>query len=341
MSNQVNVCYYPTTAVFLDDHRTFLNSLPLVIGEDIAMVPFIKPEHAIDYINEKIGSNPICRQDCVTSDMECNDGNDADFILKLNVTGIPKKVTDKNRFMEPSVLVVDYDMPGQNGLEVCRAIKNPYVKKILLTGVANESIGLEALNDNTIDYYIKKNTPNVFSKINDLIRKYQLQYFHELSSVVRGTLKTACHFMDDEKFKVYFLNLIQDNKIVEYYFNKGSDVDPCSFTLATGAGRTYRLRIHSDELFEEHIEIASDADAPDELVSMLHQRTHFLDISSFDFYYNDTVKNWQKYLCEVMKIEGQENYYCALDSKPSIFNEENSLEQKIFSYREYLLKHNA
>lgn len=331
----VNICYYPTTTVFLDDCHPFLKDLPLAVSEDIAYVPFRIPEHAIHYINDKIGCNPVEDPDCIQSENECCD-LERDFKIRVNIEAIPSKIEDKGRFFEPSVLVVDYDMPDLNGLEVCQAIKNPYVKKILLTGVADEHIAVEALNNNIIDYYIKKSSPNVFAKINALIRQFQSQYFDELSTVVRKTLKTGCYFLDDLKFNEYFSSLLNDNKIVEYYFKKATVNTPCEFTMVAGSGAPYRLTIYNDQLFEQHLDLAEeDVKAPDELISALKERTHILNFPSFDCYYDSRLNDWQNYLLPVEKIIGEkENYYCH-------FSSIDFSNLSIFSYREHLIKHDA
>ncbi len=81
-----------------------------------------------------------------------------------------------------SVAIVDYAMPEINGIEVCRRIAdiNPFVKKIMLTGEADLATAVAALNQEEIDYFIPKSTPDLMNEINRVLSDVEDRYFAEI-----------------------------------------------------------------------------------------------------------------------------------------------------------------
>jgi CheY-like chemotaxis protein len=73
---------------------------------------------------------------------------------------IYKVIYNPRRYEEISTVIVDYDMPSMKGLEFCEKLQNPYIRKILYTGVAGEGLAIEAFNKGLIDGYIRKGDPN-------------------------------------------------------------------------------------------------------------------------------------------------------------------------------------
>lgn len=341
--NQVNICYYPTTSIFIDDHLPFLKSLPMVVDEDISFKHFCSPKNALEFVNERTSKNPMENNDCVVLGTGYKNYDDG-IQVQIHIDDIPKKVVDRYRFLEPSVLVVDYAMPEMNGLDFCRSIRNPNIKKILLTGVAEEAVAVDALNNKVIDYYIKKSSPDVCSQINALIRTFQHDYFTSLSKLICGALKTSCHFIGDSKFISYFVSLLKDYQFVEYYFEKDKHLLGLSwsFLLVTGTGRPYRLSIYTEELIAQHIDICVDAGAPDKLVDSLSARQIVPEFPTPDGFYNQSVTDWRSHVHPAVKIEGEQNYYSHLALLPSIsINGQNIDSASLFSYQQHLLSYDA
>jgi DNA-binding response OmpR family regulator len=76
------------------------------------------------------------------------------------------------------VVVVDVRMPGMNGIEVTRALKNrfPLVEVILLSGHANLEASAEGLELGAFDYLLKPvSIDELVYKIEDAHRKKALQ----------------------------------------------------------------------------------------------------------------------------------------------------------------------
>lgn len=321
MSKRLNLCHYPTTAVFIDDNQAFLDSLPLELDESLSYKAFVEPGHALEYIKmEK--HRPMAGLSCIQ-----HSGSE-ELGVRIDIQAIIEKINDDSRFQEPSVIVIDYDLPAMDGLELCRQIDDPCIKKILLTGVADEGVGVAALNERIIDYYVKKSAPNMFAKLNSVIRGLQVGYFNDATYSIRETLETEYKFFDDPVFIEYFNNLCDRMDIAEYYFTPL----PQGFLMVTSTGSLSNLIIYTEDDIEAHCDIASDLNAPAELLDKMKSKKwvpYFPESS--DGYYQSNVKYWEKSLLAAVNLTGEKSlYYCA--QAPSIVR----MPQPLMSYDRHL-----
>jgi len=58
----------------------------------------------------------------------------------------------------PDALVLDFELPGRNGLELLAAIKekHPSMPVIFYTGQGNEEIARQAFREGATDYFVKR-----------------------------------------------------------------------------------------------------------------------------------------------------------------------------------------
>jgi len=70
------------------------------------------------------------------------------------------KVTDMVEQFKPDVLITDLMMPGLNGLEIARQVKQraPHTRVVILSMHANEAYVLEALRNGAMGYVLKEST---------------------------------------------------------------------------------------------------------------------------------------------------------------------------------------
>src|SRR5580704_8908921 len=59
--------------------------------------------------------------------------------------------------VKPNCVLLDYSLPGQNGIEVLKRIRNthPHLPIILLTGQGNEAIAAQSIKEGAQDYITK------------------------------------------------------------------------------------------------------------------------------------------------------------------------------------------
>ncbi len=99
------------------------------------------------------------------------------FSVKAVSSG--KEALQKMESFIPNLVLLDYMMPGTNGLEVFPDIKKlfPFAKVIILTGRGSEEIAVKALKVGVNDYITK---PFELSRIRDVVRFYLDQQQEEL-----------------------------------------------------------------------------------------------------------------------------------------------------------------
>lgn len=296
-----NTCYYPTTVIFVDDHQGFLTSLPLQLDENIAYQQFLDPGSALQYLN----THPYTVEQGLQAMLPTH--SDEPHDVEIDVRTMLRFVNDQQRFAEPSVVVVDYDMPGIDGLELCQQIQNPYVKKILLTGVADEVVGVEALNDKIIDYYINKSSPALYQRLNAAILKLQQRYFQAAFAGLNAYLAQVNGLFKQPQVQAKVQQIIDQHHIVEYF----GMTQPLGYFMMSAEGDAYQLLIYTDEILDTHFEIARDLQAPTELlqrIALKQEIPYFSD--AVDGYYHEQVEDWRASLYPAQAINNQ--YYMAL-----------------------------
>jgi CheY-like chemotaxis protein len=201
MDVSIPALYFPTTTLFLDDSRDFLLNFVLQLDEEVAYKVFDTPQRVLDYIHRKRSALDSVRH-----------------FAAIESELLVKALYDPHRFSEVSVMVVDYVMPGMNGLELCRSIEDKNVKKILLTGQADEKMATAAFREGTIHRYLKKNDPNLVTLITRSMRELQREYFNDISAVILEEAPSVLKaLLNDPKFAVFFEQACEKHKIIEYY----------------------------------------------------------------------------------------------------------------------------
>ena len=107
--------YFPSTALFLDDSPDFLLNFVLQLDEGVAYRIFDAPRKALDYIHQKT---------CALEILNRSSHSQESLVM-------PPTISNPHRFAEISVVIIDYAMPGMDGLEYCRQLENQHIKKIL------------------------------------------------------------------------------------------------------------------------------------------------------------------------------------------------------------------
>ncbi len=321
--------YFPTKVFLVDDNKDFLMNFSLQLDPKLAYSLFESPHEALRYLLQDNKVSQLNKK--VFS--EFHEGNSdpmSNQLVKLDLTAIHKEIYDQQRFEEVSVIIVDYDMPGLNGLELCRRIKDKPVKKILLTGKADEKLAISAFNEGLIDHFIQKNDADIISQINDSIKKLQNQYFLEATrAIIRLLGIENAGFLHDPVFIDLFATLCKKNNIVEYYLTETTG----SFLMLDMQAKPSWLVTKYYKDLKLHYEIAENSEAPVEVLEALRSGEKLPYSWNTSDYYQVTGEQWQKQLHPSEELKGKDTYYysyiTALDSfdvKPG----------EILSYAKYL-----
>lgn len=308
---QLNPCFRPTTVGVIDDETHFLDSINTLIESDIAFTTYSNSMNALNTFNQS--------------------NNDTRFAHQ-NVTDI---TSNKERFSNLSVLVVDYAMPELDGLTLCESINNPNIKKILLTGVANKESCDRALDNKVIDFFLRKDDEYCESKLNTKIREYQYEYFNKDFNDLSKDILKQYPFLKDQLFIYFFNEIVNKNRIYEYYFEPAMqhpdfDFLPPSFILVNFAGNVFRLSIFTDIIIHKLINYCVKHNVQQEIVTLIRDRKMLVPIYNMDgSICTDTLK-WYMQMQEPLRYFGRETYYCLLT--PIL-----GYEKGTFSYFDHLM----
>lgn len=114
-------CYFPTTILFVDDNKNFLKSTKLNLKSNYNSFVFLDDvKQTIDYINNTYKPAPYPKRYINYMDGE----GYAHHAIDINLYELPNEVYNDKRFEQISCVVVDYDMPGMDGLEFCKQIND-------------------------------------------------------------------------------------------------------------------------------------------------------------------------------------------------------------------------
>ena len=105
----------------------------------------------------------------------------------INVTGFlsSEEMMEVLPHNKPVVIIQDFDLPGMNGLETIRIVKEGYpnVEFIFLSGQKSIEIALDSIKNGAFDYIIKDSfaKENVVTKINNLLKIKSLEKYKQRS----------------------------------------------------------------------------------------------------------------------------------------------------------------
>lgn len=205
-SKNIPLYYHPGTIVLVDDQSSYLRSMITAIDYVADCRGFSEPEAALKFIKEQKFAH-----------LEFSDDQNA-IIIKPEV--LAAYLMNDRRFELVSTVVVDYNMPGMTGLEFCRRIKDPYIRKIMLTGEANSDLAVQAFNEGIINKFFKKSAEHAVEDLNDSILKAQFNYFAEQTDLFfsAATKKYLPSFLQNRALIELLLDLIKSEKCTEFYF---------------------------------------------------------------------------------------------------------------------------
>jgi CheY-like chemotaxis protein len=222
------------------------------------------------------------------------------------------------RFELVTTVVVDYDMPGMNGLEVCEKLAHTHVQRLMITGAADEDLAVKAFNERKIHAFIRKESPSFLDNLVHHIIRAQRSYFRELLGVITQTLQVSglSPALSDPAFQAFFHQLIQKHHIAEYY---QLDVHG-SFLLVDAQGGTRCLFVASeDKVRADQLEVQSAFE--EELPASL--RADLLSGKKILCTYDPDgaapippISQWPALAHPATLVEGAQNYYCAVIPSP-------------------------
>ncbi len=299
--------YHPTKVLFLDDNINFLQTIEMdfsPIFDCITMTNTNQARKIIATSNENFNALLMTELDDEDTDTI------TDRLVDLELANIINFIYEAKRFRYLSVVVVDYDMPGENGVDFCRSIHDKPVLKIMLTAAADQSIAIKAFNEGIIDKFILKTDSKLNEELLEAIKEMQVKYFDHLSQTIVNSINPKVKaLLSSPEYNAVFSKVKQSSHAVEHYLIDTSG----SFLFLDENGKPTWLIVRNDDDFARFSEIVLGYDANQEIQSALKDRSKLLFLlSTHDM--KKPVKQWNNYLFDAI-ILNNTNYYSVITDK--------------------------
>lgn len=297
--------HFPTTVAFIDDSQRFLNALGMICESRFPYLLFSSPQTALGEI-QSVKRKPSMLRDLFLPYAGDSEIDYSKEVIEVSMDAIGRQTQDETRFEQISVIVVDYSMPYINGVDFCNELRDNPAKKILLTGTADERAAVRAFNDKIIDRFIRKHEINVAETLINSIDELQFDYFMknggDLLFEIPSKLK---ELLIDKSISRMFVEVCASFDIVEHYMV----CRPNGFYMVNRTGSRYLLLIATEEELKDHLDIASDAGAPAELLTLLGSREYLPYFNTPSGYYEEGFTDWRRALNPATRIgDGQFRY---------------------------------
>lgn len=313
MTKSLKPFAYPTTVAFVDDSAAFLSNLSLQLDPQLAFRMFNSPGHALRFLNSRPAQDQTA-EPIFSPYLDRTEENDAHQVIAMRVDAIRSLVHQPARFESVSVVVVDYDMPELNGMEFCRRLTDASVKKIVLTGKADEHVAVRSFNEGLIDRFIRKHEADAVDMLNHAIRDMQDAYFDHAVASVRDALSVSEYaFLKDCSLAAHVQGIFEKLGIVEHYLS----YQPHGILMFDGAGTAYLLVIHTDETLRGVREIAVEQGAPASFLAELDSHRSVPYFWRTEGYYPAQCVEWQPYMHPASVFHGERRYTYSVVTKPA------------------------
>jgi CheY-like chemotaxis protein len=172
----------PGTVVFLDDDPDYLEMLALVLPRHWHLKLFLRPTDCISHLLQE---PPFWEADAWNQQQ----------LIALWREGkplIPQVLAYWSRYTEryalSRVCVVDFSMPGMDGLQVLAELGDWPGSRVLLTGQADEQVAVRAFNRGLIDQFIPKQTQDISRRLVEAVEMLLFTAHARHAQIWRSTL---------------------------------------------------------------------------------------------------------------------------------------------------------
>ena len=297
--------YYPTTIAWLDDDNLFLTSAQKCFGENQQVKPFAHPNDCLQFF--KHYQSLLSNLNFMRAGVEYENYDAPEHLpIDLNIEAFAQLREHPARYQEISVMIVDYHMPDMNGIELCRQLHYQPMKKILLTGEADQHQAVAAFNEGTIDCFLRKDSPTLVVDIQKHLQALKQQYFYSYANPLLLHLETEHQLaLSDQAFIKFFKAWCEMHHIQEYY-----PMDKYGNLLVVDQhGKTSHFIIHTDYTLNAFTELNGDEEEGAILIQAVASRKKVPFFGIGKASWQCAVTDWDKYFYVPQVFEGRERYY--------------------------------
>lgn len=306
--SQLPLVYYPTTLFWVDDDDLFLEIATDRFAKDYAIQTALSPSDALCRFSTH--QNHIDQMQFLRTCIEHEEYDLNDHLpVDINVEAIHALQDNPKKHDDIAVMIVDYNMPGMNGLELCAQLAHLPIKKILLTGQADFQSAISAFNQGTINYFICKDDPNIDVLLAESVTRLSMDYFKNKTQHLANHIESDYQLpQSDPAFAEFFQSLCKEKKIREFYLADKNG----GMLLVDENNESHYLVIHSDhslDSFKELYEQDNDYIFFMRSIGNRHKIPFFgKDANAWEV----PVEQWTHHFYDPQILKGRETYYWKL-----------------------------
>jgi len=173
----------PGTLVLLDDDPDYLEALASVLPRDWHVRMFVRPTRCVYQMHREPQLWEQDRWQQQTMVALWRQGKPLIPQILHYWSGTPE------RYALTHVCVVDFFMPGMDGLQVLSELVDWPGARILLTGQADERVAVGAFNRGLIEQYIPKQAADVAQQLIQAITRLHGRAYQHYDTIWRATLR--------------------------------------------------------------------------------------------------------------------------------------------------------
>ncbi|MEM7589549.1 MAG: response regulator [Myxococcota bacterium] len=297
-------CYSPSTVLCIDDDKQDLCDMAVSLAlKNVRYRLQLKPDVMLDLINSQ------------KSPWRPDPG---------------KEIYNANRFERVCVAVVDYNMPGLNGLEFCKKLHVPSIRRIIVSTDLPPAEATKALQGNWIRAHLSKGTADTMPALQTLIECSIAEHFCEESGTFQQAGEEAGSCLTDKYFIKWFRQMLDVLKAEEYYLLDAAG----TFLLCTNRREVYGLCIRTLPQLQQLAQQASEKGAPKYIVEGLKRGQCMLCPPDPCAQQLTESLPWGRCVLPVRHVltEGKQNYYCNWSA--GLFDVDNSQITSFYQYQE-------
>jgi CheY-like chemotaxis protein len=306
-------CFYPTTAIFVDDQTSFLNALKHRLSSKLSMDCFNNPTEALNVIqnsNVTLSQDlqPLFSIDDKILELETDVIQQTYIGLHLDI--LSNTIYNSQRFATKSVVIVDQMMPELDGISFCKKIKEYPIKKIMLTSNSDQSIAVNAFNEGLIDQFLLKDSPNLEAQLLQKIQTMQRSYFELRAEYTVGGLTKAVPLISDSSAIAFYEQIKEELQAVEFYLLDRWG----SMLFLDQHGTPTTLVVCSTQNLDVLSQVAEDQDEHAISESLMRREKLVFFPKKLD--YMRPVTEWRSFLHSVKQFPDQQDLFYALITDP-------------------------
>ncbi|WP_144140626.1 response regulator [Paraburkholderia sp. BCC1884] len=251
--------FYPATVVFVDDNDSYLDALRRFFPDVSTHLFYTRPQTALAFIRQHARENSLE----FASASACL--SETGFERLVETSAERDILSRDDRFAEVAAVVVDYDMPGMSGVEFLSSISHLRCAKVLLTGVADETVAVKAFNAGIVDLYLRKTEPDSGNRLVNFLKDAKNRHCAEGGWLALGENGlTYC----DPRTRAVIDNIVATQGIVEYYWRPEQN----AILMFDRAGKPSVFVAWAENDWISQGEIVADESGPAELLRQLAVR---------------------------------------------------------------------